>query len=305
MTFLDSAESIFFAKQLEHVKAGSYDIKYPQLKARTLFPVSMDAGSGSETITYEQYDEVGMAKIIANYGDDLPRADVKGKQFTSPIKSLAASYGYSLQEIRAAKQAGKPLVQRKANAAKKAILTKENEIAFKGDAATGLKGFLNHPNIPLVVLQADGTGASTKWKDKTPAQILRDLHAIANSVNEVTKDIEFADTMLLPLEQFNLIKSTPWSQTGSPVTIMDVFLSQSSYIKKIESVHQCKGAGAGALDRAAVYRKDADVLTMEIPQDFEQLPEQERGLESVVPCHSRTGGIIVYYPMSCAFADGI
>ena len=301
----DAAESIFFAKELESVKAKTYDVKYPVLKARTLFPVSMEAGAGAETITYEQYDEVGMAKIIASYADDLPRADVKGKQFTSPIKSLGASYGYNFQEIRAAKMAGKPLTQRKASAAKKAILFKENDIAFKGDATTGLQGFLTHPNIPLVTIAADGTGALTTFASKTPAQILRDLHKIVNSVPENTFEIEYADTLLMPLTQYNYIKTTPWSQTGTPESILEVFLKQSDTIKNVVPVYQLKGAGAGATDRMAVYRRDSEVLTLEIPQDFEQFPEQERNLEAVVPCHSRTGGVIVYYPMACAFVDGI
>ena len=64
-------------------------------------------------------------------------------------------------------------------------------------------------------------------------------------------------------------------------------------------------SGAGGLDRMAVYRRDPDALTLEIPQDFEMLEEQARGLEYVTPCHSRIGGVIVYYPLSIAFADGI
>jgi len=38
---------------------------------------------------------------------------------------------------------------------------------------------------------------------------------------------------------------------------------------------------------------------------FEQLPVQERGLEYVVPCHSRIGGVIIYYPLSQVFKRGI
>jgi len=77
---LDTNESIFFARQLEYIKGKTYDIKRPQLNALKLIPVSTETPEGASTITYRQYDTVGMAKVIANYSNDLPRADVKGKE---------------------------------------------------------------------------------------------------------------------------------------------------------------------------------------------------------------------------------
>lgn len=304
-TMLDADESIFFQRELEHVKSKSYDKKYPQLKARMLFPVSMEAGSGAETITYEQYDAVGLAKVISSYGDDLPRADVKGKQFTSIVKSLGSSFGYSLQEIRAAQKAGKPLAQRKADAAKKAILTKEDQIAFSGDSANNIGGFLSNSSVPLVVLAADGTGSSKAFSTKTAAQILRDLNALVNSIVELTKEVEIPDTLLIPTEQYNLLKNTPWSSSNDGKSILKLFLENNEYIKNVFSVPRLKGAGAAGVDRMAAYRRDPDALTLEIPQDFEMLEEEKRGLEYVTACHSRIGGVIIYYPLSVAFADGI
>jgi hypothetical protein len=38
---------------------------------------------------------------------------------------------------------------------------------------------------------------------------------------------------------------------------------------------------------------------------FEQLPVQEKGLEYVVNCHSRIGGVLIYYPLSQYIMDGI
>ena len=124
----DADESIFFERELEALKSRTYDLKYPELKARSLIPVSFEAGPGAESISYEQYSQVGMAKLIANYADDLPRADVEAKKFNSPVKSLGASYGWNVQEVRAAAMAGKPLTSRKAAAAKRAHLAQENSI---------------------------------------------------------------------------------------------------------------------------------------------------------------------------------
>src|SRR5690606_3742705 len=145
---LDANESVFFARELEFVKSRSYDKKYAELKARLLIPVSSEAEAWADAIVYESYDQVGAAKLIAGYADDLARADVKGQEHINPVKSLGCSYGYNIMEIRKSQARGKSLEQRKANAAKRAILQKENSLAFLGDSATGLNGFLNHPNVP-------------------------------------------------------------------------------------------------------------------------------------------------------------
>lgn len=43
---LDSAETAFFARELEYIKSKSYDIEFPPLKATKLIPVSTDSTLG-------------------------------------------------------------------------------------------------------------------------------------------------------------------------------------------------------------------------------------------------------------------
>lgn len=301
---MDADESIFFARELESVKSKSYDVKYAELKARRLIPVSMDAGPGAETIKYEQYDQVGMAKVIASYADDLPRADIKGKEFVSMVRGLASSFGYSLQEVRAARMAGKPLEQRRANSARRAIEQKLNTIAFFGDTNHNLGGFINAANISTVTIPADGTGASALWTAKTADLILRDMNLVANFIVENTKGVEVPDTMLLPIQQYNIAASKRIG-VDSNMTVLRYFLETNPYIKGIEWVNELKGAGSGATDVIMAYKRDADHLSLEIPQDFEQFEVQPKNLEYLVPCHARIGGVIVYYPLSVCKGEGI
>lgn len=302
-TRLDSGETVFFARELEHIKTKSYDTKFAELRARELIPVSGDAGPGAESITYRTYTNLGVAKLISNYANDLPRADVKGQEFTSPVRSLGSSYGYNLQEIRAAKMTNKPLEQRRANSAKRAVLQLENSIAFNGDTEHGLGGFLTNPNITVVSVPV-GVSGFTDWARKTPDEILKDLNAVANTPFNVTKGVEVADTLLLPLAQYTLVASTARSN-NSDTTILEYFKKNNPFIKEVTYLNEMKGAGAGAVDAMLAYRRDPDALTLEVPQDFEQLPVEPRGMEFVVDCHSRIGGVIVYYPLSIARGDGI
>lgn len=307
---LDANETVFFARELEYIKAQTYDVMYPQLKATQLIPVSTNAGAGAEAITYQQFDQLGMAKIIANYADDLPRADVKGKEFTAPVRSIGASYGYNVQEIRAAQFANRNLEQRRANAARRAVEQKINNIAWFGDADNNLMGFVNHPNVTRVAAPLNAGLTSTLWANKTADEILKDMNSLANGIVELTKGVEMPNTLLMPIDQYTLIASTARS-ANSDTTILEYFLMNNPFIKRVEWVNELKDAGVGVSpivaggDVMIAYDNNPDKLTLEIPQPFEQFPAQERGLEFLVNCHARCAGNIIYYPLSVAIMEGI
>lgn len=300
---LDSAESTFLERQLDSIKTQTYDVKFAELKARKLIPVSSEADEGAERIFYRQYNQSGFAKIMHNYASDSPRADVIAAEFSTVVQSLGASYGYNIQELRAAVYSNVPLEQRKANAARRSIAQLENKLAFFGDEEACLQGFFTGQNIPVAILPADGAGNSVLWTSKTPEQIIRDLNLIANSVAEQSLGVEIADTLLMPLESYNLISSTPRS-ANSDTTILNYFLQNNPYIKEVEWVNELKGAGAGATKRMVAYRRDPEVLTMEVPMDFQQLELERRGREFVIECDERFAGVLIYYPLAIAFADG-
>lgn len=308
---MDAAEGMFFARELEKVKSQSYDVRYPELTATRIIPVSTDAGPGAETITYHQYDQVGFAKIISNYSTDLPRVDLVGKEFSSKVKSIGTSYGYSVQDIRAARMAGKPLEQRKANAARRANDQEANRIAYFGDTKHNMKGLFTHPNITTYVLPTDGTlngvtagtAAAAKFINKTPDQILRDLNGMANKPVELTGGVEQVNTLLLSQNIHSDI-STRSRSSNSDTTILEFFLKNSPYIKNVEIIPECAKAGTGDTELIMMYNKNSDKLTLELPQMFEQFPPEAKGLEFTIACHSRIGGVIIYYPLSLIKVEG-
>lgn len=302
---LDARESAFFLRELNHIKAASYDIKYKDLKATQLIPVNTSVPSGAASITYRRYSKLGIAKIIASYADDLPRADVYGEEVTGKIRSIGNSYGYNVQEIRESQMTGKSLEQRKANAARRANEEKQESVAWFGDSDNNLEGLLNNTNISEYTIP-NGAAGTTNWAAKTPDEIIADMNGIVTSVINTTNGKEIPDTMLLSINSYELVRTT--RMTGdSNRTILQFFLENNQHITKVEWLTQLSGlaeSGDGT-DRMIVYPMDPMNLTLEIPQPFEQFRPQERNLEFVVPCHSRTGGVLIYYPLSVAFADGI
>lgn len=310
----DDAESasVFFARELDYVKAQSYDVEYPEFSALNLFPVSNEVDAGAETVTYYSYDKVGLAKIISNYATDLPRADVKGKPSTAIIKSIGDSYGYSIQEMRASRLAGKSLDTRKAESARYQIDYLNNKIAWNGDEETGLKGVLSEDNdVPRYVL-ASGASGTTRWADKTADEILADITGMIKQMALITKKVEKPDTLALSADAYIEIQNKRID--GTATTLLKYIQDNLPDIKNIVS---CSELDANSIDTnpyadesngqavAILFKNDPRKLTIENSLPFMQYPIQTQGLEVVVPCEARTAGAIIYYPMSMLVAIGI
>lgn len=301
---LDANESAFFTRQLEYIKSQTYDTKYKMLKATTLLPVSTEAPTGAEFITFRSFSKIGFAKIIQDYANDFPRVDVYAEEKMAKCKGIGASYGYSIEEIRRAQMAQLTLDQRRAEAARRACDEKVDSIGWNGDSETGLQGFIDYPGITEYTIPADGSLSSKTWASKTPDQIVRDVTGLVNAVVDTTNGREAPDTMILPISQFMLLANTRLAY-GTDKTIMTFILENSPFLKQIDWVVELKAAGASSTDRVMVYTKNPMNVTFEIPQPFEQFPPQQKGMEFEIPCHTKTGGVIVYYPLSIAYGDGI
>jgi len=303
MDNLDASENAFFSRQLELTKTRTYDRKYPNLQARNFVPLDPELDNAVETIRLRSYTNVGIAKLIASYADDLPRADVKTDEQLFSVKSIGTSYGYNLQEIRAAQRAGVAIDQKKAAAARRATEVVIDRVLALGDAATGLTGLLNVPNALSYTVPADGTGASALWTSKTPALIVRDMVGICEFIVNSTSEIESPNMLLMPRAQFTLIRTTRFD-SNSDKTILDWFKAQYPGVA-VEPWYRMLGAGSGGTQRMMAYSMSPDHMQGAVPQEFEQLPVQERNLEFIVPCHARVGGVQCYYPLSVAYGDGI
>lgn len=303
---LDASSSIFFRRELEFVKARSYDVEYQDLMARTLFPVSSEAGAHAQIITWTQYDRVGMAQIISSYAKDLPRADISGEQISSPVRPIGLSFGYTVDEIITAEAVGKNLEQRRVNAVQRGAEETIDHIAWYGDAATGLPGFLTNPNIPTGAV-APGASTTTTWVTKTPEEILDDVNNLFGTTYSVTKKKERPNRLLLPVKQWNYIMTKARS-ANSDTTIAGYLVQNSPFLSSLDDIMaivEMEGAGTGGADMMAIYTPDPDKLTMEVPLELQFLPAQEIGLGYEVPAWAKTGGVIVYKPLSIRFAYGI
>ena len=304
----DAGETAVFARELEAIYAQTYDVQYPDLKARMLLPIDSRPNTADESYTYRQFDKFGEARMVNNYASDFPSADVLGKEFTQKIKSIGNSYQYSIQELRVAAKVGRPLDAMKASAAAYVMQQKLETIAATGDTATGLVGFSNAPNILSVTKGAQALG--TTWftaaglQQATNAEILADINKMCQTIFSTTQGLWMPDTLVLDTANYGFLAVTPRSSTYTDDTILQYILKQSPWLTSIQFWPKLNTAGAGGKARIMAYKKDPMVVQLVIPQEFEQFAPQARNMAFIVPCHMRCGGVSVHYPKGVCLMDG-
>jgi hypothetical protein len=297
-------DTVIFEKQLEYVKAKTYDEILSDLKAFSLLPVTSEVPEWATEMTWRSYKGYGVAKFIADMANDYPLAEVGGSELSRKIWTIAAGYDYSEKELIRAAHAGVPLDTKKAAAARRAIESKLDSIAWNGDTAHNIPGFLSYPGITEYTVPSTGTGASKKWAAKTSDQILTDLYGIGNAIETATGGKEKANTILIPRTQYQLIKQKRLSDY-SEKTVLQYFLDMNPGVT-VDYLDTLSNKGTGNVARMIAYDKNVDKLSFEVPQVLVQKEVYRTGVNKwLVPMEASTAGVIVYRVLSVAFGDDI
>lgn len=278
---------LWIARQLEYVRTRGYEepqIVNPLVNA---IPRSSDIPEWAETFTYPVYDEVGIAKIIANYADDLPRVDIAATEVTAKIQPVGVSYGYNTQELTVSNAMGSNLPTRKAVVARKATDRKIEDLTMVGEARHGVTGIVNHPNIGVTVLPT-----STAWSAvaTTADAIMADVNALMNALALQSSGVHMATHFFMPLTAYTAMNSKRNTTTGYTALTMAREAYPSVTFVGVPQLEATKQVIVGEFTSTNIESI--------VPQPFKQLPAQERNLEFVIPCTARAGGVSVYQPLA-------
>jgi hypothetical protein len=289
---------LFLERQLEYIRPQVFEVQYADIKYPTVLPVTAEAGPGAQTFTYRIMDSTGEFRLIADAADDLPRADISQTEKSINIRSFGGSFGYTVQELRAAQMANIALEQRRAAAVRRAYEEKVEEVAFFGESAVGLSGFFNNSTVDVVAADKWFTTAGT-----TAQEMLELLNYGVTAIINGSKMKEQPDTILLSYADYNKI-STTRNSDSSDVTVLEYFLRTNPYIRNVEPINQLEADNSVLnTDRMVVYKRDPEKVQLHIPQPLELFPPQQRGLEFIVPAHARVGGVALYYPKSVIYVQ--
>ena len=285
-------------RQLEYVKSKTYDIEYSELKAFNFIPLATDTPEDAETIVYRQWNLFGEAKLVANYADDLPLADVNVTEFPTPVFSIGAAYQWSVLDLRRAARGEVNLQARKAQSARHMIDRKIDNVLVFGIPAAGTEGFANNSNVPVVVV------TNGNWLGgATSTEILEDLFELEQAVITQTLDIHEPDTLVLPSDLYGHVKTTPLFPGQSDSTILSFFLANSQSVKNVEKWNVL--GNVGGVPRAVCYKLSPEILEAEVPLLLDELPPQERNLAFVVPMWARVGSTVWYRPLGAVYGEGM
>jgi hypothetical protein len=294
---LDDA-GLFLDRQLEYIRPQIFEVEYADIKYSTILPVTAEAGPGAQQFTYRIMDATGDFKLISDAADDLPRADVSQTEKSINIRSFGGSFGYTVQELRAAQMANVALEQRRAAAVRRAYEEKVESVAMFGEGSVNLAGFFNNATVDVI--------SANKWFSTsavTAQEMLEILNQGVSAIISGSNMKEQPDTILMPYEDYNTV-STTRNSDSSDVTVLEYFLRTNPYIRNVEPINQLAAANSSlAKNRLVVYKRDPQKVQLHIPQPLELFPPQQRGLEFIVPAHARVGGVALYYPKSVKYVQ--
>ena len=295
----DVGLSVFVARELEQVIPQQFDRLFPELDARLHIPLNSSINPAAMAWSYDSMDKRGEAKLIGANVNDIPRADVSKQRFTHPIRTSALAYGWSFEEIAAARFAGVPLDRQKAEATRRGQAELEHDLLINGDATSDIPGFLTDPRLAAKAAP-NGSWLTTA----TPDDVIQDFCAAVDNVKNLSNKVHRANVVLLPSAHFDHVNCTRVTDTGR--TIMDYLRAARPGVEVMEMVQdELATAGASGAPRLLAYQKDPGVLTGVVPEPFMVHAPQERDLEVVINTTMRIGGTVWYYPRAACFMDGI
>lgn len=280
------------------IATETYGLEREALEATKFIPAQGGLSPWLTSWAYKTVSEVGMAKFIADYADDIPPVARLMKLETVGIKTIADAYAYSEFELQQWLTAGIDVSRDDAETARRKIDEKVDEVLLVGDTEQGITGLFNNANVTVVSVASNSGKTSTKWKDKTLDEIVADVNAIIDSGYALNKGAIVLDSIILPHEAFAHIATTRVSQYDG--SILD-------YLKKLFAAQGIVNWNESRklTGRAVAYKKAPSVLAYVLPEPFRQKEPQAHALHYKVPCYARIGGTVIKNLKGIVYADGV
>lgn len=292
-TRADANSALFLARELEYVESKAYDVDYEDLLARVNIPASEGIPAGARSVSYNQYDINGEAKVIGDAADDLSRADVVKENFLRPVLEIGTSIAWSVNELEAAAFAGEKLEEWKMKAAREACEQLIDNIACFG--SNGFTGMLNDANVGTTAL-----GAAWSVARAPAAKVMDDLNRLVQATADSSKYKKIANTARLPSTEYAYAAQLHIPNTNE--TVLSFWTRTNPYVKDVEAWPVLETSASGS-KQVIVYRKEQEVLDLAIPLDFASLPPQPKGLEYIVPCRALTAGCRIRKPFAMRYGS--
>lgn len=302
----------FLVNQASHIEAQVVRIAYPDIQYPQLIPVDTSANEWAKSVTFFSMDRAGQAAWFHHMAKDMRIADVQRTKHEHTIEMAGIGYRYTLEELGQAMMIpGQNLTAERGEAARRAYEEFVDDVAISGDTDKGMTGLINNDDVTIVEAAQTGTGSSPAWADKTADQIIFDINAGLTAVYSESRQVEIADTVLLPVDEFLRLANLKRSDS-SDVSVLEWVMKYNSFTAVtgrplvIRAVRGLETAGENGVGRMVVYRRDPAVLKLHLPMPHRFLPVWQTGpITFDVPGIFRLGGVEIRRPGAVRYVDNI
>lgn len=291
----DDALGLYVQRQLMDQRKRIYDAPLPPLNGLTLLPPRGDVALGATSYNRRVLRHFGKSQWIGASGDDLPLANVGVIEDVYNVAMHGAAYRYSLKEQRAAQFAGESLDDKRAMAARRAILEFNNAVAIFGSVAKRITGLLSIPYIPRVAVPASifALGSDTD-------AIIAVFTALKRTVERNTNEAESPDTFAVASAIYDFLADTRGNNFNDR-TLLEMI--KASTQMELVKMRELSGAGPSGEDMILALSTGEDKVEHNLPDPLTVLEPQPRNLVTVVNMVSETGGVVSTFPLAHAFAE--
>lgn len=301
------------------VDSAFYDVEYPEhdwYKAVKEDQVLSDINAGATQYAFISRDRQGAAAFRGQAeNNNIPMVSQTAGSSTVPL--CASNVGAKIDNEDARQyQMGfnGNLAQDLGECMRFACDNLVERTVFFGDDSVGFKGFMNFPDVAVSPASTAAAGG-TEWIKKTAAEMVKDINDGLAAVWTNSRGVFLPNTVFLPLEQFNLLATTPYTLGASAA----VFQSALDYVKKyniytnqrgkeleIIPIRYLKNANASdGKGRMILQDRSKRNQALPFPMGYTLQAPVPVPLGAEFYSEQKHGSYVIRQPLSTLYVDGI
>lgn len=221
----------------------------------------------------------------------------------SPLHLWGMELGYSIPELAAAQQLGRPIDSQKYDGIKLKHQMDVDEMVYMGDTDLGVTGLVNNASVFT-------ENVTTKWNASTitPQGILDDINGLVDAVWKQSGYAVCPTHLLVPPAAMAALVR-PVTEAGSKSILQYVreeclSLRINGFPIEINPVKWLDGIGTSSSGRMVAYSKNP--MYVRFPMvPLNRTPLQYRGIYQLTTYYGKLGEVEFVYPETIGYADGI
>lgn len=309
---LDANDQYFLSAQLQSLDETKYYHLVPGVVGRKILPVVPGVSPNLPVYRFSMIKLRGNVAKGGSRSKGQPTVSVVRTEETQQIKTYEAAMAWTIDDVRASREAGTSLPEDTQMAAVAKLEQQIDTVLAVGDTIGNIPGLTNNASISTT------NGAALWLSAATSDQMIGDVSSLVSSTQDALKqgmipgsEMPFFDqfALYLPVKHMTKLMTTRIGATND-ISVLRFIRENFEMIKAIRPWHRLDTANGGnpmgvlvpALDNGAMNPFAGGAI---LPLDFEALPEQYDGRNVTVPCAAKCGGVVIRYPVGCRYLKSI